>query len=141
MMDIDTILSDIHRYMSHHGYTRTDPVRHIWLPSGQTAIPWPRVGDRVVSILSYVYDEDIGEAIEGCCTVMLFALRRMANGRYTWDTVSRLTLDPVSQEVAAWTAALWAVERGLPLALSLRDLYEIADEKYQSETQEGGNHD
>jgi len=140
-MDMDTLLSDIHRYMSHHGFTRTDSVRHIWLPTGQISVRWPREGDRVVSVLSYVYDEDTGEVVEGCCTVMIFTLRRLANGRYTWDVASHLTPDPVSEAVAAWMAAVWAVERGLPLAVSLRDLYEIAEELYSSERSEGGNHD
>lgn len=140
-MDMDTLLSDIHAHMSRHGWTRVDSVRHIWLPPEQTTIRWPRVGDVVVSILSYVYDEDTGEAIEDQCTVMQLSLRRMTNGRYTWDVVSRLTLAPVGPEVAAWTAALWAVERNLPLALSLRDLYEVAEEVYQSQISEGGNHD
>jgi hypothetical protein len=140
-MDMDNIISSIHFYLSHRGWTRVDSVRHVWLPPELTDIRWPRVGDRVVSILSYVYDEDTGETAEGRCTVMLFSLRRMTNGRYTWDVASRLTLDPVDQEVASWMAALRAVEHGLPLALSLCDLYEIAEEVYQSEIGKGGNHD
>jgi len=140
MMDMDTLLYGIHAYLGHHGYTRVDSVRHVWVPAERTRFLWPRDGELMLAVTGTPLDDDPSRVEDDHCTVVLLALRPLASGRYAWDLVARPPIPPGGPEEVAWTAALWAVQHQLPLAASLRDLWEIADEMSPSDTQEGGNH-
>jgi len=140
-MDMDTLISGIHSYLSHHAYTRVDSVRHVWVPAELTRSLWPRDGELVLVVTGTGLDDDPRRVEDDDCSVALLALRPLASGGYAWDLVARPPIPPGGPEGVVWTAALWAVHHGLPLSLSICDLWEIAGEKYQSEIPEGGHHD
>jgi len=140
MMDLDTVLSGIHAYLGHHGYTRVDSVRHVWRPAEQARYLWPRDGELVLVVTGTGLDDDPRRVEDDGCSVALLALRPLPSGRYAWDLVARPPIPPGGLEGVAWTAALWAVHHGLPLSLSICDLWEIAEEVYRSGSSEGGHH-
>jgi hypothetical protein len=135
------IIEDINRELTGHGYRRLDPVLAVWVPGSTAVESWPRVGDTAILAVVHVRERDAAdEDPEFYSVVLVVRSKRPAFGR-NWEVRNRVAVTPVGFPEAAWTAAWWARQLGLPLALRPRDLSEVTMRNYQSEREKGENRD
>jgi hypothetical protein len=139
--DRQNILDDIDKELTGHGYRRLDPQLEIWVPGGTAVENWPRVGDTAILVVAYVRERgDTDEEPEFYSIVLVARSKRPAKG-HSWDVRRRVAITPVSFPEAAWTAAWWARQLSVPLALRPRDLSEVTRKVYLLEIEKGENSD
>jgi hypothetical protein len=133
------IVEDIHKELTGHGYRRLDPQLEIWVPGGTAVENWPRVGDKAILAVAHVPERgDTDEDPEFYSVVLVARSKRPAVG-HSWDVRKRVAVTPVSWAEAAWTAAWWARQLGVPLALRPRDLSEVTKQRQKLEIEKGEN--